>query len=226
MFRTAGRGNGVRRGRLAALCCLALLLAACWPGPRTAQDTLLEYMNAVQEEDLEALFCLSAGAAQADELGVTEEERRANFRTWAGEWYRAYQDGREAGRVEIGDHGVALVKLFSLGRGTFYEVLGTRVAAPGTVEVDTLLRFGYSGIDLSRFSPGTTFYLCGAPPGVVHPVRMEPYREVSLEVLDTVAVRWTMVREEASGNCPARWAVASAAPLEETVGTERITWVF
>lgn len=228
MFRTDGERVGSRRGRLAAaawmLCALAA--CACSPGPGTAQETLLKYMDAVQEEDLEALFCLSAGAARADELGVTEEERRANFRTWVGDWYRAYLDGREAGWVEVGDHGVALVKLFSLGRGTFYEVLGTRMTGAGTMEVDTLLRFGYSGIDLSRFSPGTTFYLCGAPPGLVHPVRIEPYREVSLEVLDTVAVRWTLVREEPSGGCPGRWAVASAAPLDGTAGTERITWVF
>ena len=217
-----------RRGRLVvsawSLCALAT--CACSHGPRTAQDTLLEYMEAVQAEDLDALYCLSAGAARADELGVTEEERRANFRAWAGDWYRAYLEGRDAGRVEIGDHGIALVKLFSLGRGTFYEVLGTRLVAPDTLEVDTLLRFGYSGIDLSRFSPGTTFYLCGAPPGVVHAVRMEPYREVSLEVLETLTVRWVMVREEAAGECAGRWAVASAAPLAGTAGTERITWVF
>jgi hypothetical protein len=180
----------------------------------------------VQEENFAALFCLSAGAAEADELGVTEEERRANFRTWAGEWYRAYREGRDAGRVEVGEHGVALVKLFSLGRGTFFDVVGTRSVGPGTLEVDTRLRFGYSGIDLSRFSPGTTFYLCGAPPGVVHAVRMEPYREVGLDVLDTMIVRWVMVLEEASEGCGERWTVASATPLEDTVITERIRWVF
>lgn len=186
----------------------------------------MAYMDAVQEEDLETLFCLSAGATEAGELGVTEEERRGRFRTWARDWYQLYVDERDEGRVEIGEHGIVLVKLFALGRGTFYDLVGTRVTAPETMEVDTRLRFGYSGIDLSRFSPGTTFYLCGAPPGVVHPVVLEPYREVSLEVLESVIVRWTIVREEASAGCPERWAVASAAPLEGTLSTERITWVF
>jgi hypothetical protein len=225
--RVARRGPlSIRRVARSAAGLLVLVAAACHPGEKTVQDTLLQYMNAVQEEDLGALYCLSAGAAEADELGLTEEERRAGFRTWAGEWYRAYREGRDAGRVEIGGHGVALVKLFSLGRGTFYEVVGTRRGGPGTLEVDTRLRFGYSAIDLSRFSPGTTFYLCGAPPGVVHAVTMEPYREVSLEVLDTLVVRWVLVREDSSGGCPGRWAVASAEPLEETATTEQITWVF
>lgn len=224
----AERRKRLSRGGFSALAGLLLVLAAgsCAPGPRTAQDTLLRYMRAVQDEDLPALFCMSAGATRAEELGVAEEEREGNFQTWAREWYRVYQDGRDTGRVEIGEHGIVLVKLFALGRGTFYDVVGTRAAGPGTMEVDTRLRFGYSGIDLSRFSPGTTFYLCGSPPGVVHPVLMEPHKEVSLEVLETVTVRWTLVREEASGGCPERWTVASAAPLDEGFGTERITWVF
>jgi len=186
----------------------------------------MAYMEAVQDEDLAALFCLSAGATAAGELGATEEERRERFRTWARDWYQAYLDGRDEGRVEIGEHGIVLVKLFALGRGTFYDVVGTRVVAPETMEVETRLRFGYAGIDLSRFSPGTTFYLCGAPPGVVHPVVLEPYREVSLEVLETIVVRWTLVREAASDGCPERWAVASAEPLAGTSSTERITWEF
>lgn len=199
---------------------------ACAPGPRTAQDTLLEYLDAVNEENLEELFCLSAGAAGAEELGVTAEERREGFRAWAREWYQVYLDGRDAGRVEIGEHGIVLVQLFALGRGTFYEITGTRATAPGTLEVETRLRFGYSGLDLSRFSPGTTLYLCGAPPGVVHPIVVEPYREVSVDVLDSVVVRWTLLREEASADCPERWTVASAEPLDETATTEQITWVF
>jgi len=229
MSRREGDGAGARRKRLAAaswMLCAFTAVCACAPGPRTAQETLLAYIGAVQEEDVSALFCLSAGATRAEELGGTEEERRDNFQAWAREWYQVYRDGRDAGRVEIGEHGIVLVKLFALGRGTFYDVVAARATGPGTMEVDTQLRFGYSGIDLSRFSPGTTFYLCGSPPGVVHPVLVEPYKEVSLEVLETVTVRWTLVREEAAGGCPERWAVASAAPLDEGLGTERITWVF
>jgi hypothetical protein len=207
------------------MACL-LLLAACGPGARTAQDTLTEYTEAVQAEDLERLYCMSAGAAEADELGADDAERRANFEEWARGWYQVYLEDRDEGWVELGEHGIVLVKLFALGRGTFYSVSGMRTVGPGVIEVETRLRFGYSGIDLSRLSPGTTFYLCGDPPGRVHPIVVRPYEEVSVEVLDSVTVRWTLVRHPAFGECPEGWAVAGAEVPPDSVSSETITWVF
>jgi hypothetical protein len=215
-----------RGGRALAAALAALCLAACGPGTRTAQETLIAYTEAVQAEDLDTLFCMSAGVAEAVELGADEAERRANFDAWAREWYRAYLDGRDAGWVEIGEHGIVLVKLFALGRGTFYSLTGVRPLGSDAVEVETRLRFGYSGLDLSRLSPGTTFYLCGEPLGRVHPIVVRPYEEVSVKVLESVTVRWTLVRHPAFGGCAEGWAVAAVDPVTDSVDSETITWVF
>jgi len=213
--------------RAGLLALLAAASSACGPGDRTAQQALLPYIEAVQQEDLDALFCLSAGAADAPELGATREERRAAFGEWARDRYERYLEGRDTGRVEVDGHGIVLVKLFSLGRGTFYSILGAREVAESAIEVDTRLRFGYAGLDLSRLSPGTTFYLCGAPPGRVHPVVVPArHEEVGFEVLESITVRWTMVRLDAGTGCPDRWAVVSAEPLDETLVTESIVWEF
>jgi hypothetical protein len=212
---------------LAALIVLALSAApSCGPGERTARETLLAYTAAVQDEDLDALYCLSAGAADALELGADEASRRTGFKRWARDWYRTYEETRETGQVDFGEHGIVLVKLFALGRGTFYTVSEIRLPAPDVMEVLTRLRFGYAGLDLSRLSPGTTFYLCGTPPGRVHPIVVEPYREVSLEVLDTLVLRWTLVRQPEGSDCGERWAVASVGPVEGTETSEQVTWVF
>jgi hypothetical protein len=205
---------------------LGLLPAACGPNSRTAEETLTAYMEAVQQEDLDRLYCLSAGASDALELGVDGAQRRARFESWAGEWYQVYLDGRDEGWVEIGEHGIVLVKLFALGRGTYYEIMGTRALGHDAMEVRTHLRFGYRGLDLSRLSPGTTFYLAGPPLGRVHPIEVRPYEEVSVEVLETVDVRWTLARRAASERCPEGWAVAAAEPIERSVRSESITWVF
>lgn len=224
-FDRGGNSRPFRARPLAAVALLALA-AACTPGPRTAQQTLLDYTEAVQEEDLQALYCLSAGAASATELGADETQRRAGFERWARQWYESYLQGRDSGRVEFGEHGIVLVKLFALGRGTYYSITGIRSLGTDGLEVETRLRFGYRGMDLSRLSPGTTFYLCGVPPGRVHPIVVRPNREESVEVLDTLTLRWILSREPETEGCPERWAVASVDPVEGSESTEQITWVF
>jgi len=213
---------------LAASVVMVLLLAsACGPGERTASETLLQFMEGVQEEDLDRLFCMSAGASAAPELGGDEIERRAGFGEWAAAQYDFYIAGRNAGRVELEGHGIVEAKLFSLGKGAFYSIGSPRTVGPETLEVETAIRFGYSHIDLSRLSPGTTFYLCGLPLGRVHPIRVpEVSREVTVEVLESVTLRWTLVRRAASELCPEGWAIAAVEPLEDSVGSEVISWRF
>jgi hypothetical protein len=209
-----------------AVVLLGLALTACGPNVRTAEETLTAFMEAVQQEDLDQLYCLSAGASDALELGVDDEQRRAKFESWAREWYRVYLDGRDEGWVEIGEHGIVLVKLFALGRGTYYEMVGARALGDSAMEVQTRLRFGYPGLDLSRLSPGTTFYLAGPPLGRVHPIEVRPYEEISVDVLQSVVVRWTLARRAPSERCPEGWAVAAAEPIEDSVRSESINWVF
>jgi hypothetical protein len=201
--------------------------AACAPGTRTAGDAILPYLEAVQDEELDALYCLSAGARNADELGATAEARRRNFDEWATSRYGAYLEGRDAGRVDLDGHGITLVKLFSLGRGTFFTLGSPRRAGEGAMRVRSDLRFGYRRVDLSRMSPGTTFYLCGAPAGLVHPVRVPSVpEEVTLEVLESVSVEWTLVWSEASENCPAGWTIANAEAIPGSESSTEMTWAF
>ena len=170
---------------------------------------------------------MSAGAAEAPELGADEAERRSGFGEWAGAQYAFYIAGRNAGHVELEGHGIVEAKLFSLGKGAFYSIGPVRTVDAVTLEVETPVRFGYSRIDLSRLSPGTTFYLCGLPLGRVHAITVpDGSREVTVEVLASVTLRWTLVRRSASGLCPAGWAVVAVEPLEDSVGSELISWSF
>jgi len=214
--------------RCSAFLCLALVTASgCDPGFRVAEEALLPYLTAVQAEDFDRLYCLSAGAAESEELGSDEKTRRAAFENWARSQYDVYLEGRDLGRIELDGHGIALVKMFALGKGTFYSVAETRATGDGAMRIRTDLRFGYGQLDLSRLSPGTTFYLCGTPVGRVHPVRVPSIpREVSLEVLESVSVEWTLVRGGGSGSCAPEWQVASAVPVEGSAHAKRITWVF
>jgi hypothetical protein len=103
----------------------------------------------------------------------------------------------------------------------------SRPAGPDAVVVESRIRFGYAHIDLSPFSPGTTFYVCGAPVGRVYPIRVPVGSgEVTLEVLDGVRVAWTLVRVPAAAGCPGGWRVASGEPVEGSATTIEITWVF
>ncbi len=217
---------GRKQLRCIALLGPAAILAACWPAGRTAEQTLDAYMTAVQQEDLPVLFCLSAGAADAQELGSGEDRRRLGFEEWARSHYAEYVTGRDEGWVEFDEHGIVMIKAFALGKGTFYT-FGPGHRRGGALEVTTRLRFGYEQVDLSRMSPGTTFYLCGVPPGRMHAIRVPAGpREVSVEVLDSLDVRWTLVRSEAHDSCAGGWTVVSASPVEGSEISTLFTRVF
>jgi hypothetical protein len=214
--------------RVAAAC---LLLPACWLAgcrpPASPSDTIVPFNEAVQAEDTDRLFCLMAGAAESAELGETEEARRAAFADWARARYESYREGRDEGRVGLEGDGIVLVKAFSLGRGTFFTNGPVRSLDPGTRRVRTDLRFGYDGLDLSRLSPGTTFYVSGVPAGRIHAVTVPAVsREVTLEVLESISVEWTLVLREAIGSCPERWAIASVVPVDGSEVSTELTWVF
>jgi hypothetical protein len=220
-------GRSGHASLLALACaCSVVTLPACDTRP-TVTDTIVEFSAAVQDQALDQLFCLSTGAASAEELGTNEAERRANFENWAAAQYALYLDGRDAGQVELEPHGIQLVKLFALGRGTFSEFGPVLSLGAHTRQVRAELTFGYAQINLSRFSPGTTIYLAGAPAGTVHAVRVpRDAREIHVDALESVSVEWTVARSPARPGCPARWTVAA---VEVVPGTERsgeLTWMF
>jgi hypothetical protein len=205
----------------------ALLATACAPAAPTPVEVLEDYYDAVQQRDFDRLYCLLAGAAESVELGATGAERRTGFESWARAHYDVYETGRDDGRVELDEQGLALVKLFSLGRGTYLTHEPPRAAGPDARIVESRVRFGYAHIDLSHFSPGTTLYVCGAPVGRVHPIRIPSGTgEVSLDVLDTVTLEWTLVRVPATEACPGGWAVAAGAAVDGSEQTVEVTWAF
>ncbi len=222
------RCQPISRGPAARLVgLLALCILACSPGTRTASEALGSFYEAVQAQDFDRLYCLMAGAAQAEELGATHDERRAGFEDWAQQYYAAYNEGRDRGQVDLDEQGLALVKLFSLGRGTFVTYGRPRSLGEDGMVVESRVQFGYAQIDLSPFSPGTTFYVCGAPAGRVHPIRVPAgSAEVTVDVLDRITVEWTLLRKTPTEECPGEWSVSSGRPVEGSENSIEITWIF
>jgi len=205
-----------------------LVLTGCGQAGSTASETVEEYIEAVQSHDLDALYCLMAGASDAEELGADEVERRAGFESWASALYDSYTEGRDEGRVDLDDQGLVLVKLFSLGRGTYFAHMGSRAAGPDVRVLTSEVRFGYANADLSRFSPGTTFYVSGPPVGRVHAIRVPAgSEEVTVEVLTHVQLEWTLLRTPpGEGRCSGRWAIASLTWVGGSERSTEVTWIF
>ena len=203
----------------------SLAAAGCGPGQGVAADAITDYLEAVQAQDVRRLYCLVSGAAESG--AADESTGRERFREWAAVRYAEYDEGRERGRVELDDQGIVLIKLFALGKGTFFRHGPERSLEGGILVVETDVRFGYEHIDLSGFSPGTTFYLSGAPVGRVQSVRVpESSGEIARDLLESVRVRWTLVLGEPAGSCPAGWTVASVEPVEGSEKTVEVTWIF
>ena len=129
--------------------------------------------------------------------------------------------------VDLDEQGLALVKLFALGRGTFFSNRASRSTGRDVYVVESEVRFGYAHVDLSGFSPGTTFYICGKPVGRVWPIRVPAGAgEVTVDALTSVRLEWTLVRARPTAACPGGWTVAGVSPVEGSEITSEITWVF
>jgi hypothetical protein len=215
----------VRRG--AWLVVAMLVFSGCGPTAPTVAETIDAFMAAVQNHDLDGLYCLMAGASEAEELGSDPADRRSGFDVWSLALYDSYLEGRDDGRVELDPQGLVLVKLFALGKGTYYVHTDIRKEGPDVRVVESDVRFGYSNIDLSGFSPGTTFYVSGTPIGRVHPIRVpRGASEISVELLTQVKLEWTLIRTQPAGGCDGGWAVASVVPVEGSARSAEVTWVF
>jgi hypothetical protein len=188
------------------------LTFACGPDSSGVETAIAAFADAVQREDPKALGCLSADGSAEGALAAA---------------LSAYSAGRDAGRVELDRQGMALVKLLNLGRGTFTAPVGRPSSGTDGVVTRMEVRLGYAGMDLSGFPPGTTFYVCGEPVGVVQPVEIPAgSAEVRVVALETVVLEWTLVRVAASPGCPAGWAVAAVRPLPETARSAEVRWEF
>ncbi len=213
------------RNRIAGVILLAasgaaavLLSTGCGPGEREARQAIERYAQAVQNQEMDVLFCRSAGA---------QETGRETFDAWVRSQYDAYLSGRDEGNVAIESGGIVLVKAFSLGKGTYYTIDQVRAEGEKILEVTMTLRFGFGAIDLSALKPGTTFYVCGAPAGKIYPVTIPRGSEtVERTVLKSLRLRWTLARQGKNETCDAGWAVHSIEVVDGSEKTERLEWRF
>ncbi|MBD3867138.1 MAG: hypothetical protein IFK94_03350 [Acidobacteria bacterium] len=193
-------------------------LSGCGPKSGEVEQAIRDYCAAVQNEDLEQLTCLSTGAAATDP---------DQFHAWVESQYSEYLAGRDLGNVDVESGGIAMVKTFSIGHGTYYTVEQIRAVGDQSVEAILDLTFGYGSIDLSGLLPGTTFYVAGTPPGRVYGIVVPRYREqVEREVLTSMQLVWTLVRQPGEGGCDPAWTVHSVEAIEGSASTTRLEWLF
>ena len=203
---------------LAVIAAAAMALAGCGPGSAEVEEAIRDYCAAVQDQDLERLTCLSTGAA------ATDPDR---FHAWVESQYAAYLDGRDRGTVDVESGGIAMVKTFSIGHGTFYTVEQVRALGPDSAEAVLNLTFGYGAIDLSGLVPGTTFYVAGTPPGRVHGIVVPRDREqIEHQVLSSLRLVWTLVRQPGHGSCGPAWTVNTVEVADGSATTTRLEWMF
>jgi hypothetical protein len=206
---------------------LFLPLLGCGPGRGVASEVVENYVFAVQEEDFERMFCLSAGAAGSPDLGTDPGSRRRAFNAWARGELDAYRDGRWSGKVDLSTSPIPLVKALALGKGTFFRIESVHPAGSGGAIVRMRVRLAYDNVDLSGLSPGTGFFVCGTPIGRIEHIRIPRFSgEVTADVLDEVPIEWTLVREQAASGCEAGWKINDATVEEDGVTTQTVTWVF
>jgi len=218
------------RSALQALLLSVLATALAGTGcdvERSPGETLVEFTRAIQAGDSAGVYCLSAGAAGSESLGETPDARREGFKRWLEGELLAHDEASDEGRIELTGHGVRLTKLFALGSGTFYREVGREAVGEDGLVIRTRLDLAYSQIDLSGLSPGTRFYLAGAPVGtIVRVVVPAGARDIRVEALETVMLDWKLLREDALDECPAGYKVASVEPVEGSTRTRSFTWAF
>ncbi len=208
----------------ARLATIALLVSAlaCVPSRDLGESAIAGFVEAVQAEEIDKLYCTLTGASESD-----ADARRADFEAWARARYDVYERGRDEGWVDFGEDGIPLIKALTLGRGTFYSIDSAISAGDDTLVVEIEVRLAYAHVDLSRLAPGTTFYVCGVPIGRIHPVIVPAEsREIALDLLETVRLEWTLIRRPANEDCPEGWTVASVKPVDGSVRVSEITWLF
>jgi hypothetical protein len=219
----------VARPALAAAALLLSLLpglTGCESKRGIAEGVVFSFLSAVQLEDHDALYCLLYGASEVEGGTDAVAARRDAFDDWVEARFQEYFSGRDTGSLDLGDDGIVLAKAFALGKGTYYTLRSVR-SDGDSLEAVMDVTLAYSEINIADLPPRTTFYVCTLPVGAIRPVRIPTgTADFTLEVLDTIALRWTLVRAEGTAACPAGWAVADVTPLDSTATTTEVTWEF
>ena len=204
---------------IAAMLLWGLVAASgCGPGRRTAGEAIFPYIDAVQAGNYETLRCLYAGPRFSG--GAAE------FKTWVDGRLAAFETEKARGQTDLEDDGIVMIKAFGLGTGTLIGISSVRTKGDA-IEVETPTTFNYDQIDAPSLPEGTTFLVAVLPLGTVTTVRVqEGAGRMSLDVLKTLKLRWTLKRVDRKGDCRSEWGVVSVAAVPESAATVRVEWKF
>ncbi len=208
----------------AALGLLGVLLVAtgCGPGRRTAGEAIFPYIDAVQASNYPLIRCLYAGPQFPGGTGASDTD----FNAWVDRRLEAFDKGKARGTVDLESDGITMIKAFGLGTGTALGI--TSVKRRGEdLEVLTPATFNYDQIDAPSLPEKAKFLVAVLPLGTVTTVEVkEGSGRMSLDVLKSLTLRWTLARVERKGNCRSEWGVASVAVVPESAKTVRVEWKF
>lgn len=191
---------------LLALCCaIPFLSTACYRPPDFVVDTIIDYISAVQGQDIGRLYQLRSGLQPPPDIRpglphVTAiwEDRAFTpsgnlafdlLRDRAQLQYHLYERGRERGRLTFSPLGIVLIKGLVLGRGVMYSV-AERIDHPnGRVTAILQVDLNYEQINYRQLPDGTIVFFMGYPLGTTHPATVGQRLVGAVQLLDLLRIR-------------------------------------
>lgn len=200
MHNTTAR-MGVVCTALLVLCCST----ACYRPPDHVIDTIIDYIAAVQGQDLGRLYQLRSGLEPPPDIrpglphipAIWEDRSLAPtgnhafdlLRDRAQVAYRIYERGRSRGRLTFSPLGIVLIKGLVLGRGVMYS-LDQQINHPdGRVTAILQVDLNYEQINYKQLPDRTVVYFMGHPLGATHPATVGQRLIGAVKLLDRLKVR-------------------------------------
>ncbi len=188
-----------------ALCCTLSLTSACYRPPDHVVDTIIDYIAAVQGQDIGLLYQLRSGLTPPPDIrpGLPHipaiwEDRpfppSGNLafdllRERAQLAYHQYDKGRTRGKLRLSPLGIVLIKGLVLGRGVMYNV-AERVDHPdGRVTAYLQVDLNYEQINYHQLPDGTIVYFMGYPLGATYPATVGQRLVGAVKLLDRLRIR-------------------------------------
>jgi hypothetical protein len=211
---------------LLALYCTLPLSTACYRPPDHVVDTIIDYIAAVQGQDIGRLYQLRSGLKPPPDIRpglphVTAIWEDRPFppsgnpafdllRERAQLAYHLYDKGRERGSLRFSPLGIVLIKGLVLGRGVMYSVARRIDHADGRVTAYLQVDLNYEQINYQELPQGTIVYFMGYPLGATHPATVGQRLVGAVKLLDRLQVRVDL----APAGPPAvhGWRVTSFSP--------------
>jgi hypothetical protein len=188
-----------------ALCAGLALSTACYRPPDHVVDAIIDYIAAVQGQDMGRLYHLRSGRLPPPgtrpglpHVPAIWEERQFTpsgnlafdlLRERAQLSYHLYERGRERGRLRLSPLGIVLIKGLVLGRGVMYSV-AERIDHPdGRVTAILQVDLNYEQINYHQLPDGTIVYFMGHPLGATYPATVGQRLKGAVQLLDRLRVR-------------------------------------